>query len=180
MRKLSIIATAAFGFLVLANFASAQVFSVESKTFKANENPLPLTVIFNRPMNGSNECTVDGTPGENQSPELSWTNVPTGTNSFVVVATDLTAAAIHWGMYNIAGNRTHLPLNAGVAGSTFGTQITNDLGSGAEYAGPCPPKNLAPVVHQYRFAVYALSTTLDLPSSAKFPGKPDNVVSGAV
>ena len=86
-----------------------------------------------------------------------------------MVVTDLTAAVIHWGMYNIPGNTTRLPLDAGTAGSSFGTMVNNDVNGTAAYAGPCPPKGVEPVVHQYRFAVYALSTMLDLPSSANFP-----------
>jgi Raf kinase inhibitor-like YbhB/YbcL family protein len=169
MRKLSIITSAAFGFLVLANFASAQGFAVSSKTFTNNMTQLPNSMILTRIENGANVCTADGTPGENLSPQLSWTNPPTGTTSFVVVVTDLTASAIHWGMYNIPVSTTHLPQDAGRLGSTEGLMVNNDVDGTPAYAGPCPPKNLAPVVHQYRFAVYALSTTLNLPFQANFP-----------
>ena len=170
MRKLSIITSAALGLLVWANFASAQVFTLTSESFQNNQNQLPLSMIFTRNENGVNVCTKDGSfSSENKSPQLTWTNAPTSTTSFVVIVTDLTAAAIHWGMYNIAGNTTQLPQDAGVAGSRFGQMVNNDVDGTPAYAGPCPPQNRTPNVHQYRFAVYALSTTLNLPSSANFP-----------
>jgi Raf kinase inhibitor-like YbhB/YbcL family protein len=86
-----------------------------------------------------------------------------------VVLYDVTAAFTHWGMYNIAPTATGLPENAGVAGSSYGTQIVNDFFVGAEYDGPCPPANYAPFVHHYQFTVYALDITLTLPSSGNFP-----------
>ena len=94
-------------------------FRLSSTTF-ANGTTLPLSMINNNIVNGVNVCSLDGAPGGNQSPELSWTNAPAGTTSFVVTAYDRTAAFTHWGMYNISPRLTGLPENAGVAGSPFG------------------------------------------------------------
>ena len=49
-------------------------FRVHSTTFQ-NGATFPLSMIFTIPSSpgGPNICTVDGTPGGNQSPELSWT-----------------------------------------------------------------------------------------------------------
>jgi Raf kinase inhibitor-like YbhB/YbcL family protein len=126
-------------------------------------------MLSNIPMNSVNTCSVDGSPGLNQSPELSWTYAWPGTRSFSVVAYDVTAAFTHWGMYNISPNTYRLPENAGVAGSKYGSQIVNDFFIGAEYDGPCPPPNVTPFVHHYVFTVYALDMLLSLPSSANFP-----------
>jgi phosphatidylethanolamine-binding protein (PEBP) family uncharacterized protein len=78
-------------------------------------------------------------------------------------------------MYNIPGNATGLPQNAGVAGSLYGSQIANDFGIGAGYDGPCPPANVAPYVHRYVFTVYALDRELELPSSANFPANAETL-----
>jgi Raf kinase inhibitor-like YbhB/YbcL family protein len=143
-------------------------FQLSSTTF-ANGSTLPISMINNNLVNGSNTCSIDGSPGGNQSPELSWTNAPAGTVSFVVTTYDNTAAFTHWGMYNIASTATGLPENAGVAGSPYGEQIFNDFFVGKEYDGPCPPAGYKPYVHHYVFTVYALDTMLNLPASANFP-----------
>jgi len=153
-------------------------FQVTSTTFE-NNSTLPIVMIHNIIVpGGSNGCSINGATGGNESPELSWTNVPRDTRSFVVIAYDVTAAFTHWGMYNISGDATGLPENAGVAGSTFGTQILNDFGlpsGGNEYDGPCPPPNFPPNVHKYLFTVYALDEELQLPSSANFPANSETL-----
>jgi len=143
-------------------------FQLRSRTFE-NGSTLPLSTLSNITVNNANVCSVNGSPGGNQSPELSWTRANPRTRSFVVVAYDSTAAFTHWGMYNIPPQATGLPENAGVAGSPYGAQIVNDFFVGAEYDGPCPPATLSPFVHRYVFTVYALDIELNLPSSANFP-----------
>jgi len=144
------------------NSDSEHGFRLRSKTFE-NGATLPLSVIatFNS-SSGQNICTVDGSPGGNQSPELSWTGAPHGTQSFVVIMYDITASFTHWGMYNISPKTQELPANAGVAGTTFGIQVANDYGIGdLSYDGPCPPKSVTPNVHHYVFTVYALNAASD-------------------
>ncbi|HLX86617.1 MAG TPA: YbhB/YbcL family Raf kinase inhibitor-like protein [Terriglobales bacterium] len=163
--------------LLLALPALAQSdnsFQLSSTTF-ANGTTLPISTINNNVVNGSNTCSIDGSPGGNQSPELSWANAPKRTASFVVTLYDTTAAFTHWGMYNIAPTATGLPANAGVAGSAFGQQIFNDFFAGAEYDGPCPPAGVKPFAHHYVFTVYALDTTLRLRTSANFPASAETL-----
>jgi Raf kinase inhibitor-like YbhB/YbcL family protein len=143
-------------------------FELHSATFNNDGTP-PLSMILNNQSNGVNTCTASGDAGGDQSPELFWTGAPPDTRSFVVVLFDTTASFTHWGMYNISGNMNELPENAGVAGSRFGTQVENDFDLGQEYDGPCPPAGAAPDIHNYVLTVYALSTTLNLPSSTNFP-----------
>jgi len=160
---------------LIPNSASAQStqsaqpqFAVTSSEFQ-NQTTLPISTINNIVQNGVNTCSINGAPGGDQSPDLEWTNAPAGTQSFVVVLYDVTAAFTHWGMYNIAGTATGLPQNAGVAGSTYGQQVYNDFFTAAAYGGPCPPAGVVPYVHHYQFTVYALDTTLSLPGTANFP-----------
>ncbi len=153
--------------------AGPNAFQVSSTTF-ANGTTLPISMIYNDIVNGSNICSIDGSPGGNQSPELSWTNVPPHTASFVVTVYDTTASFTHWGIYNIPATATGLPENAGVAGNTYGTQIVNDFGF-AEYDGPCPPAGYRPFVHYYNFTVYALKTTLSLTGTANFPNNSETL-----
>jgi Raf kinase inhibitor-like YbhB/YbcL family protein len=157
-----------------ARVPGSNSFQLSSTTF-SNDTTLPISMINNITVNGSNSCSIDGSPGGNQSPELSWSNAPRDTTSFVVTVYDDTAAFTHWGMYNISATATGLPENAGVAGSQYGSQIFNDFFVGAEYDGPCPPANVRPFVHHYVFTVYALDTTLRLPSSPNFPASAESL-----
>jgi Raf kinase inhibitor-like YbhB/YbcL family protein len=169
MKTLSIVAITAFAFLGLANFASAQRLQVSSTTFMNNQL-LPIRVIDDDPG-----YTTPGGPignlcapkpsdrGGKQSPALSWTNVPPGTNSFVVTAFDDTAQVFHWGMYDIPKDTTSLPENASAA-ETIGLQVKNYSGA-LGYIGPCPPPNdPRGDPHKYTFRVFALrQQKLDLP-----------------
>jgi Raf kinase inhibitor-like YbhB/YbcL family protein len=143
-------------------------FRLRSTTFK-DKATLPLSMIAT--IGTPNSCTLSGAPGGDQSPELSWSGAPDHTRSFVVVTYDVTASFTHWGIYNISSQATGLPENAGIAGSTFGSQIANDFGD-LSYDGPCPPTGVTPLVHQYVFTVYALDTKLPtLPAFGVFePG----------
>jgi Raf kinase inhibitor-like YbhB/YbcL family protein len=156
-----------------ANSQDDRRFEVHSATFK-NDTTVPLSMVDNIVVNGSNVCSIDGSPGGNQSPQLSWTNAPADTRTFAVVLFDTTASFAHWGMYNIAADATGLPANAGAAGSTFGQQVFNDFPD-QNYDGPCPPANFPPNVHHYVFTVYAMGSELDLPSSANFPANADTL-----
>lgn len=186
-KTLSIVAIIAFAFLTLANFASAQdsqdnkfhnKFRVSSTTFK-NNSILPISAIHNITLpDGTNGCSIDGSPGGDESPELSWKGVPRGTASFVVITFD-TLGFTHWGMYNIPPTITELPENAGVAGSAYGQQVVNTYGD-ISYGGPCPPANFPPNVHQYVFTVYALDQELELLSSTNFPATADTLYNALV
>ena len=173
-KSLSLLAMLALTvFVLLPGLSGAQDdsegrFRLRSSQFK-NNTPLPIATIFNNVSNGVNQCSIDGSPGADQSPELSWTNAPAHTRTFVLVEYDVTAAFTHWGMYNIPGNLTELPANAGISGSPYGQQVFNDFFLGEEYDGPCPPPNVAPFVHHYVFTLYALDIELKLPGSANFP-----------
>ena len=147
MKTLSSVAITAFAFLALANFASAQVFQVTSTSFTDNSF-LKIDQIFTR-----HETCPNGTRGNvcvpncrdvggDKSPQLSWTHVPPGTTSFVVIAFDATAGFTHWGMYNIPHTTTSLPQNAGVVGSP-NPQILNVYNM-ESYGGPCPPRTDPP------------------------------------
>lgn len=155
-------------------FAPGGRFQLNSTTF-ADNTVMPISTIHNIISNNVNVCSINGNPGGNMSPELSWTGAPPNTRSFVVIAYDVTAAFTHWGMYNISGDATGLPQNAGVPESSFGAQIVNDFFVGAEYDGPCPPANVAPFVHHYVFTVYALDVQLTLPGSANFPASAETL-----
>jgi Raf kinase inhibitor-like YbhB/YbcL family protein len=101
--------------------------------------------------------------GQDISPALSWSGVPAGTQSFVLIVDDHDAPGgtfTHWIIFNIPADTLELeeaiPPTAEL--SSGARQGTNDFGS-IGYRGPCPPSGSG---HHYYFVVYALDTTLDL------------------
>jgi Raf kinase inhibitor-like YbhB/YbcL family protein len=152
-------------------------FRLTSTEFE-NDHFLPLSAIYTALFQGVNVCSINGKPGKNESPQLSWTGAPAGTRSFTVVLYDATAAFTHWGMYNIPASLTSLAENAGAPSSTAFPQIFNDFhlpNVPPEYDGPCPPANSPPNLHRYVFTVYALDIDLTLPSSDNFPANAETL-----
>lgn len=102
------------------------------------------------------------------SPPLTWTHVPAGTVSFVLIVHDpdtslmrTTSQVLHWMVFNIPGSARDLPegvpaeaklpdgaIQAMNQGKTVGYR-----GMGAPAAGP---------YHHYTFELFALDTKLDL------------------
>src|ERR1043165_5719179 len=103
--------------------------------------------------------------GEQVSPELKWTNVPPGTQSFVVNMLDPdvsvqrgTETQPHGIVWNIPATATGLP--EGVkAGAELPDGTRQISASGPNYRGPGAPAT-GPL-HHYTFEVYALDTKLD-------------------
>jgi len=104
-----------------------------------------------------------GCTGENQSPQLSWTNAPEGTKSFAVTMYDPDAPTgsgwWHWVMFDIPTTTSELVAGAGnldlkLAPAGAIQSITNYGVPG--YGGPCPPEGHG--LHQYIISVYALKT----------------------
>jgi Raf kinase inhibitor-like YbhB/YbcL family protein len=100
--------------------------------------------------------------GEDTSPQLEWSNVPDGTESFALICHDPDAPVVssgvygfvHWVAYNIPGSATNLP--EGVDGLASGP---TDFGKPG-YGGPMPPEGHGK--HHYFFWLLALSRKPDL------------------
>jgi Raf kinase inhibitor-like YbhB/YbcL family protein len=176
MRNKGMSALTAVAFLALSGFVSAEgrdEFRLSSTAFE-DGTTMPLSTIYNYLYNGANVCSIDGSAGGDESPQLSWKNAPRGTRTFALIVFDETAGVVHWGMYNIQGTTRELPQNAGVTGSAYGQQVINTYGSAGSnadlnYGGPCPPAGYPPNLHRYVFTIYALDTELRLGGSADFP-----------
>lgn len=110
--------------------------------------------------------------GHGASPEVHWSGVPAGTQSFVILMHDPEAHhdkgledVTHWLIWNIPGTARGLP--EGVpAGDTLpdGTHQVPAHGSPVGvYFGPCAPPGSN---HHYVWNLYALDTKLNLPAAA--------------
>jgi Raf kinase inhibitor-like YbhB/YbcL family protein len=100
------------------------------------------------------------------SPELKWSQVPAGTQSFVllmhdpepVLAKGSKMDITHWLIWNIPGTSTGLPEGVAQGELPDGSRQVS-LRSNA-YMGPGAP---AGPDHHYTFELYALDTKLDVP-----------------
>jgi hypothetical protein len=101
--------------------------------------------------------------GPDVSPQLSWKEVPVGTQSFALIVDDPDAPAgtwVHWVVYNLPADTRELP---------EGVQKQEQLARGAlqgrndfrkiGYGGPCPPRGPS---HRYYFKLYSLDAKLNL------------------
>jgi Raf kinase inhibitor-like YbhB/YbcL family protein len=109
-------------------------------------------------------------PGEGTSPAMSWTNVPAGTQSFVLNMRDLDVARnrttedqAHWVVWNIPATATGMP-EAVPKGSQLADGSFQISATGPVYRGPGAPAT-GPR-HHYMFEIYALDTKLDVAPTA--------------
>jgi hypothetical protein len=91
--------------------------------------------------------------GKDISPNLKWSNIPDGTQSFALSCEDPDAPSgtwIHWYVYNIPSNVNEIAQGGPVPGK----EAENDFGK-TDYGGPCPPSG----THRYFFTIYAIDKT---------------------
>jgi len=99
------------------------------------------------------------------SPELKWSQVPMGTQSFVLLMHDPEPVLqkgskmdiTHWLVWNIPGTSTGLPEGVMAGELPDGTRQVSLRSNG--YMGPGAP---AGPYHHYTFELYALDTKLDI------------------
>ena len=109
-------------------------------------------------------------PGEGTSPAMSWSNVPAGTQSFLLNMRDMDVARnkttddqAHWVVWNIPATATGLPegvaKGAQLPDGSYQISATGQVyrGPGAAATGP---------LHHYMFELYALDTKLDVQPTA--------------
>lgn len=102
--------------------------------------------------------------GADTSPALSWTGVPPGTKSLVLIVDDPDAPDpanpkttwVHWVLYNIPPEATGLPKGAQASNLPKGTRTGLNDWKKSAYGGPCPPVGR----HRYFHKLYALDTQL--------------------
>jgi hypothetical protein len=94
---------------------------------------------------------------EDVSPELSWSGVPEGAKSLVMICDDPDAPVgtwVHWVMFGISPDANGLPEGVPDGESVLGgaTHGRNDFGN-LGYGGPCPPPGPA---HRYFYKIFAV------------------------
>lgn len=136
-----------------------------------NQPPRPPMVLTTTAFPDGGQIPVKySQAGEQVSPVLSWSNVPPGTQSFVLHMRDpdvarnkTTEDQVHWLMWNIPGTATGLPENV-PKGAQLPDGSQQISASGPVYRGPGAPAT-GPM-HHYTFEVYALDAKLDVQPGA--------------
>lgn len=96
--------------------------------------------------------------GANVNPPLTFSEIPPGTESLVLIIDDPDAQDwVHWILFDMDPSvhfidQDTIPRSATEGTTSFGTQ---------GYGGPCPPSG----THRYFFKVYALNIKLLLPGT---------------
>ncbi len=126
------------------------VFALQTKSFSASgEIPRKYTCM-----------------GGDLSPELSWGEPPSGTQSLTLIFDDPDAPSgtfTHWLLYDLPPTTRQLAEGAGRGELPSGAhQGRNDFGNPG-YGGPCPPPGKP---HRYYFKLYALDKQLALKPGA--------------
>jgi Raf kinase inhibitor-like YbhB/YbcL family protein len=107
--------------------------------------------------------------GGNTQPGFKISNAPAATQSFAIIFHDIdvslgggTDDVLHWVVWNIPGTTTEIPEGKLPEGSVSGKGIRDN-----NYMGPGAPAG--PRYHHYVFEFFALSTKLELPTTASRP-----------
>jgi Raf kinase inhibitor-like YbhB/YbcL family protein len=142
--------TLAFG-LAGTTADAAGIFTLKSETFEDGK-VMPKKVANSRVNAPNNPNCV----GDNVSPQLSWSNVPDGTQSFVLLMVDPEgrggAGVFHWVAYGIPVSVTGFAEGevSKASDKYVGGKSTRGVGF---YSGPCTPPNTTP--HHYTFVLIA-------------------------
>jgi Raf kinase inhibitor-like YbhB/YbcL family protein len=107
--------------------------------------------------------------GQDLSPPLAWSNVPSGVQSFALICHDPDAPLVakgaygfvHWVLYNIPRSTASLG-----EGTKLHTSGQNSFGKSG-YGGPMPPEGHG--VHHYYFWLLALNARTELKSGLSLP-----------
>lgn len=103
--------------------------------------------------------------GEDRRPWFGISAVPAEAVSLAIICHDpdapMAGGFYHWSVWNLPPDTTDVPGETLPAGAVEGMTDWQETG----YGGPHPPSG----VHRYNFTLYALDTTLDLPTSTTCP-----------
>jgi Raf kinase inhibitor-like YbhB/YbcL family protein len=109
------------------------------------------------------------------SPPLSWAGQPPGTKSLALVVDDSSAPItpyVYWIVFDINPSTSYILQGQLPQGAR---QARNSAGS-VGYLPPCPGST----THTYRFTVYALNTTLNLPDGTSLQSAWQAIAAAAI
>jgi Raf kinase inhibitor-like YbhB/YbcL family protein len=137
--------------------------SIVLASLSASAAPAGKTLTVTSPAFTANgaipaEFTCDG---EGKTPPLSWSNVPTNTESIAILVDDPDAPKgtfTHWLVTNIPPHDSTVSEGGSLPQGALSGMNSND---GSGWAPPCPPNG----THRYRFHVFALDRIMPKPTT---------------
>ena len=164
--------------IALATNAAAQALQAPARA--GGPAAPPMTLTTSGWADGDDIPAKYTQAGEQVSPQLTWTNSPANTQSFVVLMHDPDVALngttddqLHWLVWNIPGSATglpeHVPQAAKLPDGSMQVSATGPVyrGPGAPATGP---------KHHYTIEVFALDTMLSVEPAATWQETRANVV----
>ena len=126
---------------------------------------MTLTLTSTAVTDGGEIPSLHTCEGDDISPPLSWSGVPDGTKSLVLIVDDPDApdpAApqriwVHWVLYNLPPDSSGLAEAVAPGALSAGTEEGLNDWERTGYGGPCPPIGR----HRYFHKLYALDTRLE-------------------
>ena len=150
-----------FGLCLAALIVSAGMVACKPSP-PASESEVPMFTLTSTAFKDGETIPVKFTcSGEDLSPQLAWTDLPTGTQSLALIVDDPDAPVgtfVHWVLFDISPQLNELPEDA----SAVGIDGSNSWRRNG-YGGPCPPPGKP---HRYFFKLYALDKKLGLKPGA--------------
>ena len=149
--------------LVVLSLASVVLVGCESTELPLKEGEMVLAISSSVFQEGDRIPTKYTCDGQDVSPPLAWSDLPSGTQSLALIVDDPDAPGgtfTHWVLFNIPSDSRELseavPTQAQLpSGARQGRNDFRRIG----YGGPCPPPGRP---HRYQFTLYALDKPLDL------------------
>ena len=146
-----------------ASIVNSSILKKISVNLKKKQDVMTLTLTSTAFQEDTVIDTKYTCDGQDLSPPLTWSGVPKGTVSFVMICDDPDAPMgtwDHWLLFNLPSHVCELEKS--IQTLPEGTQEGKNSWGKIGYGGPCPPDR----IHRYYFKLYALDDTLDLPTGA--------------
>jgi Raf kinase inhibitor-like YbhB/YbcL family protein len=153
--------------LAAAMFVASMVAAVAAQQAPAaGARPPAMRLVSRSFADGSVIPAVNTQAGMSLSPQLSWTNAPAATQSFVIHMHDMEGARnkttedqLHWLVWDIPAATNNLPQGLPMGDLKDGGHQTSAGGPGT-YRGPGAPAT-GPA-HHYVIEIFALDTKLNI------------------
>jgi Raf kinase inhibitor-like YbhB/YbcL family protein len=137
----------------------AAAFLLAEKSEATSGAKTGLTLSSTAFANGNKIPAKYSCDGDDTSPPLSWSGIPSGTKSLALIVDDPDAPQktwVHWVLYNLPPDSAGIKQGASLRDLPPGTREGLNDWHRAGYGGPCPPAGR----HRYVHKLYALDTML--------------------